>query len=128
MSATPGFAATPKAYATFISAADSNRTSPSAYGTLVTGTSAGINVPAVMIKARDSTTAGQIMFFMYDGSQHYLIHEETVSAVQPAAGTASFETTWVPDLPINVPTGWQLRVTTLSANPFSITAPSAGEQ
>lgn len=127
MSATPGFASTPKAYGTFISAADSNRTSPSAYGTLVTGTSAGINVPAIYIKARDSTTAGQIMFFMYDGSQSYLIHEEPVTAVQPAAGTPSFETVYVPDLPINVPTGWSLRVSTLAANAFSITVPSGGE-
>lgn len=128
MSATPAFAATPKDYGVLISTSDISRQSPSAAGTLITGTSAGIVAPAFFIKATQSVTAGAVIFFLHNGTNFFPLHEEPVAVTSPTStGTASFEAVWAPETPVIVAFGWTLRVSTLQADSFAVTAPGAGE-
>lgn len=128
MAATPGFASTPKDYGVLISTSDPSRQSPSASGLLVTGTSAGVAIPAFFIKATASVTAGGVIFFMHNGTNFFPLHEEPVAVTSPtSSGTSSFEAVWAPETPVFVTFGWTLRVSTLQADTFAVTAPGAGE-
>lgn len=128
MSATPLFAGTAVQYGATIQSAETNRVTPTNYSTLVTGAGNGYSIPGLNIKATSTTTAGAIFFYLYDGSTYYLVHEELVTAVSPVAGTtATYEQTYVPDLPILVPLNWQLRVATLIAEQFKITTVNAAQ-
>lgn len=130
MSASPNYVGTPKSYAVALSTASDNRSTPTNPAILCNPGAAAINIPAINIKARGTTTADVVMFFLYDGASHFLVHEETVSAVanpSVAAGTKTFETTYIPDLPISIPVGWQLRVATAIGQSYAVSAFSGGE-
>lgn len=128
MAATPLFAGTAVQFGATIQSAETNRVTPTTYATLITGAGSGYAVPGINIKATSTTSAGSIFFYLYDGSIYYLVHEELVTAVSPVAGTtATFEQTYVPDLPILVPLNWQLRVATLITEQFKITTVNAAQ-
>lgn len=127
MSATPLFAGTAAAYGVVVPSAESNRITPTKYGTLVGVTSDNVNVPGINIKAQRSTIAGVAIFFLFDGSTNYVIHEEPITLTVPTQTSTSFEAQYVPDLPILVPAGWALRVAVSEDAPYAFTTINAGK-
>lgn len=81
-----------------------------------------------------NTTAGQIYFFLYDGTNYYLVKEVVVTAISVAAGTAAFDSGpltfgyngagWpLPDHALAVTgTPWKLYCASNKAEHFFVTA------
>jgi hypothetical protein len=80
-----------------LTAANTNRDGTGTIVTLLTGTAEGTVIDRVRIKSIVTTTAGMVRFYLHNGSTAELIKEVVVSAITVAAGTAGFESEWVPD-------------------------------
>lgn len=90
------------------------------YGTLLTSAGNGSRVDRIYIKATGATTAGLIRFFVVDGANVSLLHEEAVSAVNPSATVKSFAASFpLPNVFLQ-PTAI-LKVSTEKAEPFDVT-------
>lgn len=122
---TPIFLLTPVSPPVLVSTANTNLDGSGTLATLVTAATNGTRIDAVRIKAIETTTAGMIRFFIHNGTAAFLHSEVAVTAITPNATTKSFESTWRPDLPIVLPTGYSLRASTENGEDFHLT-PWAG--
>lgn len=126
MATAPQFVSTPKSPAVLISTANTNRDGTGTIGTVFTAGTNGSRIDKIIICARATTTAGNIRFYIHDGSNYFLFKEVPVVAITPSATTPTFsavlsqeiETT----LPLILPTGYSLRVSTEKAEAFNIIA------
>jgi hypothetical protein len=93
--------------------------------TVVTAGSNGSYVTSVDVSATGTTTAGQVRFFLHDGSAlHPYGTPVTVTAAVPSATVAQFSTTWYPpgNGLVKIPTGWALKAATYNSEGFSLVA------
>lgn len=133
MGSSPNYAATLQTSAVAIATAEASRVTPTNFATLLTGGANGSVVAGVHVKAAGNTTAGAIFIWMYDGATYYLLHEISVAAITASSTLPSFEGRWIPtgpdgrDRPINIKSGWSLRVSTLNAEAFRVHTILAGD-
>lgn len=125
MAASPQFAASPLAAAVNISTANAARDGTGTIGILVTAPATGLRVDDIAIKARQTTTAGMIRFFLHDGTNFFLIREVLVTAVTASGTVAAFET-FLSNLGWCLQSGWSIRVATDKAEGFNIAVTRGG--
>jgi hypothetical protein len=122
MAISPSFAATPRIGNVSISTAESSYTSPTNFGTLITGASTGTRIAEVVVKNAATSSAAIVRLFLHDGSTYYLFDEYTIAA---ATGSSTVQQTRVSTQYNNLilpNSSWTLRVTTSVAQTTHVTA------
>lgn len=120
MANVPSYVAIPNLGCATIATANALRDGTGTMATVFTAGANGSMVNRLNITARSTTTAGMIRFFIHNGTSAYLWKEVAVSAVTPSATVASFNGSIVVDEPLNLPTGYSVRVSTEKAESFNI--------
>jgi hypothetical protein len=122
MAISPSFAATPRIGNVSIATAEGSYTSPTNFGTLITGASTGTRIAEVVVKNAATSAAAIVRLFLHDGSAYYLFDEYTIAA---ATGSATVQQTRVSTSYNNLilpSSSWTLRVTTSVAQATHVTA------
>lgn len=126
MSGVPQFASNPVTAGVLISVANTNRDGTGTIGTLLTAGPNGTRIDEINVKARATTTAGMIRFFLHDGTTYYFWRELPVDAITPSGTIPSFESA-IGNLGLILKPGWSLRCSTHNAEAFDVTACQAGD-
>lgn len=122
MALEPQFAVTPRIANVNIATANANRDGTGTVATLITGAATGTRIAEIVIKARVTTTAGQVRVFLHDGTNFFFFDEinvagATVSAtVQSARVSTSYTNLVLPNA------SWSVRVSTHNAESIDVTA------
>jgi len=122
MATSPAFAVTPRIASVNIATANTNRDGTGTVATLITGAATGTRVAEIVIKARVTTTAGQVRVFLHDGTTFYFFDEIAVAA---ATVSASVQGTRVSTSYANLilpSASWSVRVSTHNAESIDVTA------
>jgi len=122
MAISPSFAATPRIGNVSIATAESSYTSPTNFGTLITGASTGTRIAEVVVKNAATSSAAIVRLFLHDGTTYYLFDEYTIAA---ATGSSTVQQTRVSTQYNNLilpNSSWTLRVTTSVAQATHVTA------
>jgi hypothetical protein len=122
MAISPSFAATPRIGNVSIATAEGSYTSPTNFGTLITGASTGTRIAEVVVKNAATSAAAIVRLFLHDGSTYYLFDEYTIAA---ATGSSTVQQTRVSTQYNNLilpSSSWTLRVTTSVAQATHVTA------
>lgn len=91
----------------------------------IAGTNGSI-IRNVTVAAQGTTTAGQIMFFTFDGTNRKPISFLPIPAITVTGGTPPFNGLWVPPNGIlKIPTGWKLQASTYKGENFTLTCDGA---
>lgn len=85
MAAEPVFAVTPRISATNVATANTNRDGSGTVATLITGAATGTRVAEIVVKARVTTTAGQVRAWLYDGTNYRFLDEYAIAAATVSA-------------------------------------------
>lgn len=135
MAAEGNYPATPRIGTVTISTANANRDGTGTIGTLISAGASGSEVYYIRAKARGATTAGMLRFFLHDGTVYRgLLAELPVEAVPaPSATVMTWEGTLPltlmaqgrPGIPLALPSGWSIRVSTHNGESFDVTAVGA---
>lgn len=117
MSTTAQYASTPRIGSALLTTADTSLTAPTTVGTVFTAGSSGSRIDYINVQGVANTVAGLVNVFIYDGSTYFLYQQLPVMAVTSSTTSQSYELTISSNtspnvLPINLPTGYSLRVTT----------------
>ncbi len=126
MSTQPIFATTIVSAAVNIATANPNRDGTGTVGTLYTAPANGARIDEIKIKAKVTTTAGMIRFFLHNGTTYFLLTEVLVTAITASATVAAFETSLY-ELGLVLESGWSIRVATEKAESFDISIVRGGE-
>jgi copper(I)-binding protein len=122
MAAEPAFAVTPRIATVNIATANANRDGTGTVATLITGASTGTRIAEIVIKARVTTTAGQVRVFLHDGTNFFAFDEIAVAAaavsstVQGARVSTTYSNLVLPNA------SWSVRVSTDKAESIDVTA------
>lgn len=122
MALEPQFAVTPRIGTVNIATANANRDGTGTVATLITGASTGTRIAEIVIKARVTTTAGQVRVFLHDGTTFFLFDEVAVAAATPSNSvqsvrvSASYANLVLPNA------SWSIRVSTHNAESIDVTA------
>jgi hypothetical protein len=122
MAISPSFAATPRIGNVSIATAESSYTSPTNFGTLITGASTGTRIAEVVVKNAATSAAAIVRLFLHDGSTYYLFDEYTIAA---ATGSTTVQQSRVSTQYNNLilpSSSWTLRVTTSVSQATHVTA------
>jgi hypothetical protein len=122
MAISPSFAATPRIGNVSIATAESSYTSPTNFGTLITGASTGTRIAEVVVKNAATSAAAIVRLFLHDGSTYYLFDEYTIAA---ATGSTTVQQSRVSTQYNNLilpSSSWSLRVTTSVSQATHVTA------
>jgi len=116
------FAVTPRIAATNVATANTNRDGSGTVATLITGAATGTKVAEIVVKARVTTTAGQVRVWLYDGTNYRAFDEYTIAA---ATVSATVQGTRVSTTYANLvlpSASWSLVVATNNAESIDVTA------
>lgn len=122
MAAEPAFAVTPRIATVNIATANANRDGTGTIATLITGASTGTRIAEIVIKARVTTTAGQVRVFLHDGTTFFFFDEIAVAAatvsstVQGVRVSTTYSNLVLPNA------SWSVRVSTDKAESIDVTA------
>jgi hypothetical protein len=122
MATSPAFAATPRLASVNIATANTNRDGSGTVATLITGVSAGTRVSEIVIKARVTTTAGQVRIFLHDGTTFYFFDEIAVAAATVSASVPASRVSATYNSLILPSSSWSIRVSTHNAESIDVTA------
>lgn len=127
MSTSANYVAVPNCGIAQISTANTNRDGTGTIGTVFTAGASGSRIDAIDLKATGTTTAGMIRLFIHNGTTAYLLTEVPVLAITPSATLPAWEAqlntnTMTQVLPVILPTGYSLRVSTEKAETFNVIA------
>lgn len=122
MATSPAFAATPRLASVNIATANTNRDGSGTVATLITGVAAGTRISEIVIKARVTTTAGQVRVFLYDGTTFYLFDEIAVAAASVSATVQATRVSTTYNNLILPSSSWSIRVSTHNAESIDVTA------
>ena len=125
MSATPNFVGAVENAAAAIATANANRDGTGTVATLFTASGNGARIDDIAIKARATTTAGMVRFFLHDGTNYRFLYEVAVTAVTPSATVKSFES-YLANLGWCLKSGWSIRVSTEKAEAFDVSITRMG--
>lgn len=101
--------------------ANANRDGTGTVATAFTAGADGSQVRSLKAKAEVATTAGMIRVFLHDGAAFFLFAELTVDAITPTASVATWEEELVFTVPLELPSGWSIRVSTHNGEAFIVT-------
>lgn len=130
MSASPAFASTPNIGAALLGNAETDLQVPTTTSVIVTAGASGTKIEEIVVQATKSgslvntTVAGLVYFFLYDGATYHLFDTVQVTAITGSATAAAFRSSnryanlWLK-------TGWSLRVSQSIAGNASILKCSA---
>jgi len=122
MATSPSFAATPRLASVNIATANTNRDGSGTVATLITGASTGTRIAEIVIKARVTTTAGQVRVFLYDGTTYYAFDEIAVAAASVSASVQGTRVSTTYNNLILPSASWSVRVSTNNAESIDVTA------
>lgn len=126
MSASPQFSSIPINPHGAVSTANTARDGSGTTLLLYTAPAGHARIDDIVIKARATTTAGMIRFFLSpDGVTYRLWKEVSVSAITPSATVQSFESLLV-SLGLVLVAGMRIYVSTEKAEAFDITVTRGG--
>lgn len=125
MSSQPAFAATPLSFKRNIITANANRDGSGTISILCTAPTGGLRIDNISMKALQTTTAGMIRMWHYNGSVYSLIREFIVTAIT-ASGTMPSWEQQLTGLGIVLESGWSLAFSTDKGESFDICATNAG--
>ena len=125
MATAPAYAATPHREANIIGTANPNRDGTGTTAVVFTATANGSRVEAIAIKSLVTNTAGMVRLYLVNGANTRLWYEQTVAALTVSATVPSnsyyFNSLANGDLlPLMLPTGWSIEVSTEKAENFLV--------
>lgn len=121
MASAPVFIGAPMEWQAAVSAANTNRDGTGTIVDVATGGSSGSLIEKLKAVARATTTPGVIRFYLYDGTNTYLIMEMIVPAITPGVA----QEVWSKEVAVEIvlPTSaWKLRASTHIAESFNLFA------
>jgi hypothetical protein len=122
MATSPAFAVTPRLASVNIATANTNRDGSGTVSTLITGASTGTRIAELVIKARVTTTAGQVRVYLHDGTNFFFFDEISVAAATVSASVQSTRVSVVYNNLILPSASWSIRVSTHNAESIDVTA------
>jgi hypothetical protein len=122
MATSPAFAVTPRIASVNIATANTNRDGTGTVATLITGASTGTRIAEVCIKARVTTTAGQVRVYLHDGTTFFFFDEIAVAAATVSASVQATRVSVVYNNLILPSASWSIRVSTHNAESIDVTA------
>lgn len=122
MAADPAFAVTPRIASVNIATANTNRDGTGTVATLITGASTGTRIAEIVIKARVTTTAGQVRVFLHDGTNFFAFDEISVAAATVSASVQSVRVSTAYANLVLPNASWSIRVSTHNAESIDVTA------
>jgi hypothetical protein len=122
MATSPAFAVTPRIASVNIATANTSRDGSGTVATLITGASTGTRIAEVCIKARVTTTAGQVRVYLHDGTNFFFFDEISVAAATVSASVQSTRVSVVYNNLILPSASWSIRVSTHNAESIDVTA------
>lgn len=125
MAASPQFAATPRVATVNVSTANANRDGTGTVATLITGASTGTQIREIVVKARGTTTAGQLRIYLHDGTNFFIFDEITIAAATVSASVISTRVSTTYTNLVLPSASWSLRVCTHNAESMDVTAMGA---
>lgn len=125
MAASPQFAATPRVATVNVSTANANRDGTGTVATLITGASTGTQIREIVVKARGTTTAGQLRIYLHDGTNFFIFDEITIAAATVSASVISTRVSTTYTNLVLPSALWSLRVCTHNAESMDVTAMGA---
>jgi hypothetical protein len=117
MATTAQYAAVPNIGSTLLTTEDTSLTAPTTVGTAFTAGANGSRIDYIDVQGVATTIAGLINVFIFDGTDYFLYTQIPVAAVTSSTTVPAFSTYVSSNansdiLPINLPTGFSLRVAT----------------
>lgn len=125
MALEPQFAVTPRIGSVSVATADASLTSPTNFGTLITGAATGTRVAEIAVKCASGFAASVVRVFLHDGTSYFLFDEIVLPAAASSTTVASARTRAVYDNLILPSASWSVRVTTSIAQAAHVTALAA---
>ncbi|WP_375414615.1 hypothetical protein [uncultured Bradyrhizobium sp.] len=122
MALAPVYIGTPQTWQAALTAANSNMDGTGTIVDVVTGGSSGSRIDKVRVVASGTTSVGKVRFFLYDGSNTYMIKEVLVSAIVPSTSIEAFVAEWDADGLVLPSSSWKLRASTHNAEAFKVFA------
>jgi hypothetical protein len=122
MALNPSFAVTPRLASVNIATANTNRDGTGTVAALITGASTGTRIAEIVIKARVTTTAGQVRVFLHDGTNFFIFDEIIVAAATPSNSVQSIRVSTRYDNLVLPNASWSIRVCTHNAESIDVTA------
>lgn len=122
MAAEPAFAVTPRIASVNIATANTNRDGTGTVATLITGAATGTRIAEIVIKARVTTTAGQVRVFLHDGTNFFAFDEISVAAATVSASVQSVRVSTTYANLVLPSASWSVRVSTHNAESIDVTA------
>lgn len=122
MALEPQFAVTPRIGTVNIATANTNRDGTGTVATLITGASTGTRIAEIVIKARVTTTAGQVRVFLHDGTNFFFFDEIAVAAATPSNSVQSTRVSTSYANLVLPNASWSVRVSTHNAESIDVTA------
>jgi hypothetical protein len=121
MAASPAYTATPRTERATISAANTNRDGTGTIVNLFTAGTNGSRVERITITATETTTAGIIRLYLYDGTNTDLWKEIAVTSITPSGTVLAF-TAQLTSLAYILDSGKSIKVSTHNAETFKVIA------
>lgn len=120
MSTSAQYASVPKVGSALLTTADTSLTAPSTVGTVLTAGASGTRIDYIDIIGVATTTASIINLFIYDGTTYFLWAQVPVIPVTSGTTAVSYQAALSSNgnsniMPLTLPTGHSLRVTTTIA-------------
>ena len=122
MALNPQFAVTPRIGTVNIATANTNRDGTGTVATLITGASTGTRIAEIVIKARVTTTAGQVRVFLNDGTNFFFFDEINVTAATVSNSVQSIRVSTTYSNLVLPNASWSIRVSTHNAESIDVTA------
>lgn len=122
MAVNPQFAATPRIGAVNVATANANRDGTGAVATLITGASTGTRIAEIVVQARDTTTAGMVRIFLFDGTTYRLFDEVAIAAATVSASVKGTRVSTVYNNLILPSASWSIVVSTHNAQSMDVIA------
>lgn len=122
MATSPAFAVTPRIASVNIATANTNRDGTGTVATLITGAASGTRIAEIVVKARVTTTAGQVRVFLYDGSTYYFFDEIAVAAATVSNSVQAVRVSTLYNNLVLPNASWSVRVATHNAESIDVTA------
>lgn len=117
MATSAQYASTPVFGSATLTTADTSLTAPTTFGTVLTAGASGTRIDYIDIQGVDTTVAGLINLFVFDGTNYILWQQVPVQAVTSSMTAPAFAFALSSNgnaniMPLNLPTGYSLRATT----------------
>ena len=122
MADSPSFAVTPRLASVNIATANTNRDGTGTVATLITGASTGTRIAEIVIKARVTTTVGQVRVFLHDGTTFFFFDEIAVAAATPSNSVQAVRVSTTYNNLVLPNASWSIRVSTHNAESIDVTA------